>query len=223
MTDQATDPAAANAAGAGEATSQQAATPGASPSATGARPDAASGATSELEAKLEQARNEAIAERKRRQEFEAKVKEFEDAKLSESERTTKALAESEARRTDLERQLQEMRVRAAIERKAGTAGIVDPEAAYRLLDHSALEYEDDGQPTAKSLEQAVAALVRDRPYLVGQQAGAGGQRTSVMAPGRSAGAAGGTFTASQLADREFYLAHRAEIEAAMREGRVVPD
>lgn len=41
--------------------------------------------------------------------------------------------------------------------------IVDPDAAYRLLDTSSLEFDDSGQP--KDIEKALKTLLANKPYL----------------------------------------------------------
>lgn len=49
--------------------------------------------------------------------------------------------------------------------KAAQLGIVDPDAAYRLMDGSKLLYNDDGTPS--NTEDLLKELIRQKPYLVG--------------------------------------------------------
>ena len=49
--------------------------------------------------------------------------------------------------------------------KAAKLGIIDPDAAYRLLDTSKLEYAEDGKPS--NTEVLLQALLKDKPYLAG--------------------------------------------------------
>jgi hypothetical protein len=49
--------------------------------------------------------------------------------------------------------------------KSAKLGIVDPDAAYRLLDKGAIEYGDDGKPT--NTEALLVAMLKERPYLAG--------------------------------------------------------
>ena len=49
--------------------------------------------------------------------------------------------------------------------KAAKLGIVDPDAAYRLMDQGKIEFEEDGSP--KNTEALLQDLVKNKPYLVG--------------------------------------------------------
>lgn len=124
-------------------------------------------------------RAEAAEYRKRLRDLEQAVKKHEEAKLSETERLQRRLAELEAERATWQREVQERVLRYETMLAAGRLGVVDPEAAYRLLDLSLLEYDDDGRPT--NLEAALRALLKDKPYLVGQPHGPSGSPTN---PGR---------------------------------------
>ena len=124
-------------------------------------------------------RSEAAAYRKRLRELEAKVKADEDAKLSESEKLQKRLQELEA-------QVQahaEEKLRYEVMLAASKLNIVDPEAAFKLLDREALE---DGD-----VEKALKALVTKRPYLVSQPSS-----SSPTNPARSATGSIDAFTAA---------------------------
>ena len=48
---------------------------------------------------------------------------------------------------------------------AAKIGIVDPDAAYRLIDHSKIEYGSDEKPS--NVEALLKELVKQKPYLVG--------------------------------------------------------
>jgi hypothetical protein len=54
--------------------------------------------------------------------------------------------------------------------RARELGIIDPDAAYRLLDLAEVEYDETGRPT--NIERLLRDLVRKRPYLVGSSASA---------------------------------------------------
>lgn len=122
--------------------------------------------TSDLQARYERAVAEAIAERKKRQQAEARVSEFEKAAMTEGERkaaeAADARAEAEAARAELRR----TRVEYAVRAKAAEMGVVDPEAAFRLLDTGSLE-PDDPALLGKQVEAALTDLVRQKPYLRG--------------------------------------------------------
>jgi len=59
--------------------------------------------------------------------------------------------------------------------KATSLGIIDPDAAYKLIDKKSLEFNDDGKPT--NTEELLKSLIKEKPYLVGKG-------TSAMNPGR---------------------------------------
>lgn len=161
-------------------------------------------------------RAEAAEYRRRLRELEQTVKQHEEAKLSETERLQQRLAELEREQAAWQRERQEHTLRYETMLAASRLGIVDPEAAYRLLDLTALEFDEDGRP--QNLEQALKALLKARPYLAGPPAATAGSPTN-PATGQ---ARAGTFTTSQVADRRFYEQHRDEILRALAEGRIVP-
>ncbi len=157
-------------------------------------------------------RAEAAGYRTRLSELETKVKASEDAKLSETERTAKRLAELEREQATYQRERQERTLKYETMLAANKLGIVDPDAAYRLLDLSQVEFDGDGQP--KDVEKHLQRLLKDRPYLAGQ----GGSTSSPTNAARVS--TGGTFTKAQIADRAFWNANRDAILKAMAEGRI---
>ncbi len=126
-------------------------------------------------------RAEAAEYRKRLRELEQKAQEQENAKLSETERLQKRLAE-------LERERQERTLKYETMLAASRLGIVDPDAAYRLLDVASIEIAEDGTP--KNLEDALFELVKAKPYLVAQSSG------SPTNPARTGAGANDAFTAA---------------------------
>lgn len=104
------------------------------------------------------------------EQLRAKLKEHEDAQLTETEKLRKQLADVEASRTQLEREHQESRARSAIEREAAKAGFADPADAWGLLDHAELTYDENGAPS--NAEALLKKLVEAKPYLAARR-GAG--------------------------------------------------
>jgi|SRR5579885_814773 len=163
-------------------------------------------AHSNAKEELERHRRKLSAYEKKEAEAEAARKAAEDAQLSELERTRKQHAELQAAHDVYVRQMQERLVRYEVERQASKLGIIDPDAATRLLDWSELEYEDDGTP--KNARELLEKLLKNKPYLApalaspppqhgsspggtppGQQAGPSALRpptVPAMNPGRSA-------------------------------------
>ena len=162
---------------------------------------------------VQKLRKEAAEYRKRLRELEKALKEKEEAELSEQERLQRRVAEYEARLADLERERQERTLQYEVKLRASQMGIVDPEAAWRLLDLSAIEFDEDGMPV--NIEDALQELVKSKPYLRTQAA----PSVSPTNPSRRTQ----VFTRSQLRDPKFFREHRDEIMAAMREGRIVED
>lgn len=119
-------------------------------------------------------RAEAAEYRKRLRELESKVKADEEAKLTEQERLQKRLAELERAQADWERERQEILLQRHIENTAAKLGIIDPEAAWKLIDLKEVDFDEDGKP--KNLETLLRALIQKKPYLAGglaRTAGAG--------------------------------------------------
>jgi len=110
-------------------------------------------------------RREAAEYRKRLRELETKVKADEDAKLTEAERLQHRLAELERQQAEYERERQERTLKYEIMLAANKLGIVDADAAYKLVDLAQVEYAEDGTP--KNLDKVLANLVKARPYLAG--------------------------------------------------------
>lgn len=103
---------------------------------------------------------------KRAAELEARLKELEDAQLSEQERQTKRLSELEAQAAQFEAERRDLMLRAEFHRLAPTLGVADAELAYLALDRAAIEYGKDGAPT--NLADALTALLDSKPILRGQ-------------------------------------------------------
>ena len=163
----------------------------------------------------EEARKAAAAIRELDQ-ARARIKEIDDAKLSEQERLSK-------RASDLEKQLEDERAQSRtrintyeVQLAAGRLGIVDPDAAVRLLDWSSLEYGQDGRPV--DVESALQDLVKARPYLAAQATPAHVSPTNPATRGSAPGQR--VYTQAELADYTFYTTHREDIQRAFREGRI---
>ncbi len=208
-----------------EPASSPSATPGSTPTAAPATaPDSSATPSQPVVESPERllAAHEALkaqhkAERARAAELETKLKAFEDAKLSDTERLTKRIAELERQHTDASRAQQERILRYEAQLAASKLAIVDPDAAVKLMDWSALEYDEAGQPT--NIESVLKELVKQRPYLAATAAPA--PQPSPTNPARQTPTGARTYTVSQLKDFGFYAANKADIQAAMREGRIL--
>jgi len=161
-------------------------------------------------------RAEAAEYRKRLRELEGKVKADEEAKMTEQEKLQKRLAELERKEAEYQQVLQARTLEYEVKLQASELGVVDPEAAYRLLDVKQIEFDDDGKPV--NLERVLKELVAQKPYLV---ASGGMPSPTNPAQGRISGQQ--VFTRSQLRDPKFFASNRDAIMQAMREGRILED
>lgn len=108
---------------------------------------------------------EAASYRKRAKELETQLKVYQDAEeqakqaqLSEVERANKQLKAVEQQVAKYKQEL----INAHVQLAASKQGIIDPEMAALAVQKS-LEYDDDGMPS--NLDQALADLIKNKPYL----------------------------------------------------------
>lgn len=133
---------------------------------TSTTPEDALTRQNDLERKLKNATEELDRHRKNAKklaEYEEAERQAKEAQLSEIERTQKKYQELQAQHETYVKTMQERMVRYEVERVASTLGIIDPDAATKLLDWSQIEYEEDG--TVKNADKLLAALVKQRPWL----------------------------------------------------------
>lgn len=123
-----------------------------------------------------QARAEAAKWRRQVRDLEAKLKAKDEADLSEAERQARELSAVKEREAALAEQNRTLALEGAIAVRAHRMGIVDPDAALRLLDRKDIEFDDAGRPDGASLESALKDLLKAKPYL----------RASAPAPGSPA-------------------------------------
>lgn len=115
-------------------------------------------------AELERTRKEAANYRTKARDAEAKVKSHEDAQLSELERAKREAQEAAQREREAREELKAIRTRTEIERAAAKLGIVDADAAARLLDQGTLDFDERG--ALKNAEAVLRDLVKEKPYLL---------------------------------------------------------
>ncbi len=186
----------------GEGNGQQ--PPNAGAGAGGASGDGGGMSLEQAQAELEKARKalkdvnaESAGRRKRLEELEAAEAERERAKLSDVERATKDAAAAQKKVQDLEARLAEMEkahkeavVQYEVKLQASAMGIIDPDAAVKLLDWNTLEFNEDGTP--KNVEAALKKLVGAKPYLVKAQGNSSGLGTPPAKPRQPATSGQGT-------------------------------
>lgn len=79
--------------------------------------------------------------------LKSKMKEIEDAKLSESERLTNENAELKRQMGELEKRFKTTTTRGALTSAAGKAGAVHSDAVAKLIELDSVEYDASGEPT----------------------------------------------------------------------------
>jgi hypothetical protein len=136
-------------------------------------------------------RAEAAESRRKLRDLEGKVKADEEAKLTEQERLQKRLAELERKETEYQMALQARTLEYEVKLCAARLGVVDYDAAYRLLDLKQVEFDDDGKPT--NVEKVLKELITKKPYLAGS--------TGNISPGNHAKNHGGDADAILIAAR----------------------
>jgi len=115
-------------------------------------------------------RAEAAEYRRKLRELERELKQRDEEKMTETERMRLRLSELEKELTQRELLIREHTLRYETMLRARELGIIDPDAAYRLLDLAEVEYDESGRPA--NIERLLRELVRKRPFLVGNSASA---------------------------------------------------
>lgn len=115
-------------------------------------------------AELKEARTEAAKYRTELRSAQEKLSKFEQAQLTEQEKLQKRAEEAEQTAQALAQRLTDTLVRAEVMAQAQKHGVIDLDAAYRLIDRSLVKVGDDG--SVEGVDKAVAALVKERPWLV---------------------------------------------------------
>lgn len=111
-------------------------------------------------------RSEAANLRQRLKAFEDAEAKAKDEQLTATQRLEKQLAEAKTQHDSYTQAMQERFIKQQIALDAARLGVIDPEDAAKLLDWASLEFDDDGVPTNTS--KLLAALIKDKPYLVGK-------------------------------------------------------
>lgn len=125
-------------------------------------PEAPAPRTAEsYESEINQLRKEAAKARVEKQEISEQLK---SVLAGGDPAALKTAAEEAVRRAEAaEQQAREISIRAQLERQAHSKGLVDVDAAVKLLDHGALKIGDDGVVT--NAEKALDDLVAAKPWL----------------------------------------------------------
>lgn len=170
----------------------------------------------EYERKLAEANKEAAANRVALKKYQEAEEAAKLATLTEQERLAKHANDLQAKYDADTSALTERIVRYEVERQASKLGIVDPDAAAKLIDWSALEYDEDGTPT--NAETLLKDLLKARPWLANtQQSKVTPSSGGATNPSRTAAANSGlSWDAISKMTSEQYNARRSEIMTWMQ-------
>lgn len=109
-----------------------------------------------------------IIEKRLSRERKAWKKQVEDDKVKAQMTTEEKLkaekAEAETKANEAIVKANQRLVKSEILNKAGSLGVIDTDAVYRLLDKDDIDIDDDGNITG--VEEAVKALITAKPYLI---------------------------------------------------------
>jgi hypothetical protein len=126
----------------------------------------------------EDARREAASYRTRATTAEQKVTEAERASMTEAQRVQADLEAANGRAQTLEAQVRDLTTGAATREALSAAGAINAMTAFKTLDLTKVETDDQGVPKPESLAAAIAGLKTSDPYLFRRgattDAGAGG-------------------------------------------------
>lgn len=128
-----------------------------------------------LQKRVHETSQEAGEHRNAKKALETKLKAYEDAQLSESEKKDKALSEAQQAHATAQERLQRLTVRAAVLELAPELGI-NPKLAARLIDWSSLKIDEEGNPT--NIDKVLAALLQEFPQIAAQQPSAQQQQSA---------------------------------------------
>jgi len=190
--------------------------PGATPNPTpnGATPQGMTleqyqAALADREAALKTARDESIAHRKKLKAFEDAQAAADAAKLSDIEKAAKRAEDAEAKAAELQQKYLTTQVQLAAQK----LNFISPELAAKLVSV-------DPDATPESISDALAALLKDNPYLASGTPTPPPSSNGPTNPSRSQVGLP-RYTVAQLSDTSFYVEHEADIKAAMRDGRIL--
>ena len=93
----------------------------------------------------------------------ARADELEQEKLTEAERMEARAIDAEKRAADAQQQVASAMIASEVKVRASAMGVVDPDAAFVLLDRSNVRY--DATEGVTGVDDALASLLEAKPYL----------------------------------------------------------
>lgn len=137
----------------------------------------------------------------------SKFDELEQQQKTELEKAQERAIELEQQAKDASARAQEALLRSAVVAEAARKNVIDPDAAFALLDRASLDLGEDGAPT--NIADAMDSLLKAKPYLVG-----GGTGRADLGARESGGVEG------QLSREDLKTMTPDQIVQADREGRL---
>ena len=95
----------------------------------------------------------------------AKADELEQAQLSEQEKLAQRATDAERQASEAATKIADVSISADVQVKAVQMGVVDPQAAYLLMDRSSVTY--DPATGVNGVDEALTRLLEEKPYLRG--------------------------------------------------------
>ena len=93
----------------------------------------------------------------------AKAEELEQAQLSDAQKLEARAIEAERKASEAQEQIASAMIASEVKVRASALGVIDPDAAYLLLDRSNVRY--DATEGVTGVDDALASLLEAKPYL----------------------------------------------------------
>jgi phage I-like protein len=93
----------------------------------------------------------------------AKADELEQAQLSDAQKLEARAIEAERKASEAQEQIASAMIASEVKVRASALGVIDPDAAYLLLDRSNVRY--DATEGVTGVDDALASLLEAKPYL----------------------------------------------------------
>ena len=93
----------------------------------------------------------------------ARADELEQEKLTDTEKLEARAVEAERKASDAQQQIASAMIASEVKVRASAMGIVDPDAAFILLDRTNVRYDTDGG--VSGVDDALTNLIEAKPYL----------------------------------------------------------
>jgi hypothetical protein len=154
--------------------------------------------------------------RRRLKELEDSDQARRDADLTEAEKSANRVKELEKALEAKDARAREMSLRSDVMAAASRLGIIDPDAAFKLLDHSGLDY-DAEESRWDGVDKALKDLTAERPWLTSAAPATGGANPSN--PSRRRGPTLTLADLKRMSQAEIYALPIEELHAIQTAGQ----